>query len=148
MSAYDKETQMEDLAAIQAAQNLLSAKVVGEQVAVLKPKMDVYARISGYYSPNHGKVKPVARMFWTLATHEKISGFECNAYATLLPEVRKMVKGKLIRRRRAEKKCLLPNEHAQPCFCARLAAAQHIQRERASFSAVGRGAEAPILPAS
>ena len=145
-ASYDRETQIEDLAAITAAEGILSARVAGEAKLDLKPSMHVYARIAGYSTPNHGKVKTVARMFWALTQNSSISGFDLKAYETLLSDVRKQVKAKLIRRRPATKKCALPNVHRQPCFCARLAVAQHIERERASFSAVGEGAQAPILP--
>lgn len=122
--AYDKETQVEDLDAIKAAEGILSAKVAGETPTDLRPKMHVYARIAGYHEPNNGQVKAVARMFWAITTHEKIAGFDMNRYAALLPEVRKLVKSKLIRRRKAEKACSQPNIHQQRCFCNRLAIAK------------------------
>lgn len=126
-AAYDKETQVEDLAAIDAAQAILSARVLGEQPNELKQRMDIFARISGYHSPDHGRVKTVARMFWAITSHANISGFECNHYATLLPEVRRMVRAKLIRRKRVAKKCGQPERHSQPCFCLHLSNAKAME---------------------
>lgn len=123
-ASYDKETQVEDLDAIKAAEGILSAKVAGETPTDLKPKMHIYARIAGYHEPNNGQVKAVARMFWAITCHEKICGFDMNRYAALLPEVRKLVKSKLIRRRKAAKACLQPDRHSQKCYCAHLATAK------------------------
>lgn len=126
-NAYDRETQIEDLAAIDAAQAILSAKVAGEQPNVLKPQMDVFARIAGYYLPNHGQVKRVARCFWSITTHNKISGLECNTFATLLPEVRRMVRAKLICRKKVTKTCLQPDIHVQKCYCGHLVNAKALE---------------------
>ena len=154
---YDREQQIIDLAAISAAERELNALVAGERGGALAPLMDDYARIAGYFmhpklrvalvQPPDPKVmtRTVARMFYTLSTASHISGFQLREYEQLLGTVRKTVKAMLIRRKPAKKKCLLPNIHTQPCACARLAAAQHLERERASFSAVGQGAQAPIL---
>lgn len=143
-AAYDKETQVEDLDAIKAAEGILSAKVAGETPTDLKPKMHIYARIAGYHEPNNGQVKAVARMFWAITTHEKIAGFDMQRYAALLPEVRKLVKSKLIRRRKAGKPCLMPDVHRQKCYCGNAQRAATMNADREAFSSVGRGAE--IIP--
>jgi hypothetical protein len=120
--SYEPETQQEDLAAIDAAQKILSAMVVGEKPTDLKPQMDVYARISGY---NEGlKIRRVARMFWSLCESQQISGFELNSYEQLLADQKKLVKAKLIRRRKALKSCANIDGHRQKCYCANLARAK------------------------
>jgi hypothetical protein len=116
--AYTKEIQADDLAAIDAAQKILSAMVVGEHPVDLKPNMATYARIAGYNEGSYRRT--VARVFWALCQHNEIDGFQLNAYEIILNAQRKLVKSKLIRRKRVPKTCLQPLVHIQRCYCGNL----------------------------
>lgn len=116
---YTVEQQVQDLSVVEAAARCLSARVVGEKADALQGFEPDFARIAQYHSGL--RVRTVARMFWALATKPQISGFECNEYGRLLPEVKKLIKSKLIRRRKAQAKCLSPQTHRQVCYCGNMA---------------------------
>lgn len=120
--AYTQEIYLEDKAAVDGARDVLSALVVGEKVGQTKEFGPYYARIANYF--NGLMVRRVARTFLTIATGERISGFECGEFSRTLDAVDKMLKSKRTFFRKPGKKCLKPKLHGPGCMCARLAKAK------------------------
>jgi hypothetical protein len=126
-----QEILREDLAAIDAAEQVLSALVTGEKVAATADFGPVYARLTGYFAKYVGSklfntemMKHVARMFITISEAKNISGFQCQEFEALLKDCRKVARAKHPFIRRGAKKCAKPNSHTQPCYCMKLAAAK------------------------
>lgn len=124
----------EDLAALDCAERNLSALIVGEKQRESADFGPVYARITGYFAkydgPKLGNVemmKHVARMFMTITTAPTVTGFQAQEYESLIKVCRKTARAKHPFMRRGAKKCNRPNEHRQPCYCARAEKAREAQ---------------------
>lgn len=129
-----QEILKEDLAALDAAENVLSALVTGEKSTLTADFGPVYARLTGYWAKYDGPklgncemMKHVARMFITISEAKKISGFQCQEFSSLLKDCKKLSRAKNPFMRRGAKKCNSPNTHTPGCCCARLKKTQDAQ---------------------
>jgi|SRR5690348_9416420 len=127
---YSREQQIEDLAIIDRTTSLLSARIVGERQNECEAMLPDYVRIARYFAvedDSHrslSKQVSIARMFREFVEAPRISAFKLGEYQNTLREVRRVIRAKLMRRKRKHDKCLVPDMHQQPCFCANLAAAK------------------------
>jgi hypothetical protein len=146
---YSIEQYKADKAALDAAKAELSCLVAGEGTGRCSVWAGEYARISQYFGNSKGyneptldtihygaEVRKIARIFNTISTVRRISGFDCKIYESILNEVEKKIKSMRVFKRRAKIKCFAPRDHKQPCYCARLQAVE----------AAASIANAPIVP--
>lgn len=135
--AYSIEQYQSDKIAVDAAKADLSALVIGEKIGRTALYQGEYGRIAQYFNKGAGdSMRRIARMFLTISTANRISGFDCNIYSAMLDEVTKKIKSMRVFKRRPKIKCLEPRLHLQPCYCARLIA----------IEAAALGALSPIEP--
>jgi hypothetical protein len=120
--AYTTEQYDADKEALDAAQSVLSALVVGEKNEACAQYGEDFARMAQYFDGL--AVRRVLRTFLTIAQSPKISGMECGEFARTLGDVDRMIKSKRKFFRKPAKKCFSPMTHGKGCCCARLAAAK------------------------
>lgn len=129
---YSLETYKADKLANDAAKAELSKLVAGEGTGKTVLYQGEYARIATYFGQKDNNevthygnaVRRVARMYMVISTADRINGFDCNIYSTLLNEIDKKIKSMRVFKRKNKIKCFAPNVHRQPCYCARLEAVQ------------------------
>ena len=133
MAAYTIEQQREDLAVVQHTKDLLGARTIGERQNECEDMLQDYIRIARYWAhPKLGDARTQLecyRMFLDLAENQKISPFMLEPYERLLKQTKKLIQMKIFRRKRKpEETCEQPDVHIQKCFCARMHAAQLVER--------------------
>jgi len=131
--SYSINEYKEDKAAIDAAKVELNCLVLGQGTKRCDVWGEQYDRIACYFGykkqandiTHYGdEVRRVARMFRAIRTADRISGFDCNIYASLLEQIEKKIKSMRVFKRKQKIKCFVPQLHRQPCYCARLEAIQ------------------------
>jgi hypothetical protein len=147
VALYSKKQYEQQLQAVDAASNCISASIAGSDYAGrLNPYIDDYVDMTEYFwakCPITRKkletpgpdVKTIATVFFSLVQGKHVGGFEGNRYEAVLERVRRKLKGKLLGTRLmlmdndSKPKCDDLKNHGQPCKCrpltlARLAEAQ------------------------
>jgi hypothetical protein len=147
VALYSKKQYEQQLQAVDAASNCISASIAGSDYAGrLNPYIDDYVDMTEYFwakCPITKKkleepgpdVKLVASVFFDLVMGKQLGGFQGNRHEQVLERVRRKLKGKLLGTRLmlmdndSKPKCNDPKNHEQPCKCkpltlARLAEAQ------------------------
>lgn len=117
--AYTTEQYEADRTALNAAQNVLSALVVGEKNETCAEFGEDYARMAQYFEGI--AVRRVLRTFLTIAQAPRITGMECGEFSKTLAEVDRMIRSKRKFFRRTPKKCFKPLLHGKGCACANFA---------------------------
>lgn len=120
---YSPEMFKQDKLAVACAQNEISRLVAGEGTGNCSLYLEEYTRIAKYFVEQPETTKTLARMFYYIATAKEITGFDALVYDARLKEVLKKLKSMVHFRKRNKIKCWFPKEHVQPCYCARLDAA-------------------------